>query len=79
MSPKAHRPNETEAEPGIGSVVMLHGIEGTAWQRLRSDGLWHSVNGEVAEWRDLLASLAGKRLPIVILSIRTKRSGADAI
>jgi hypothetical protein len=41
------------AEPPRGSVVLAHGEEGTAWQRFYSDGLWHSVNGNVLDWSEL--------------------------
>lgn len=65
-------------EPEVGSVIMLHGPSGTAWQRLRSDGLWHSVTGEVADWDGVLAA-AGTRSPIVILEVTVVDSGSDTI
>lgn len=77
MSPR-RRPQETEVEPDVGSVVMVHGIEGTMWQRLKSDGLWHSVTGEVCDWKQVLA-IGGQRLPIVILQVKQKRTGDSAI
>lgn len=42
------------AEPGIDSVVLTQGLNGTAWQRLGSTGLWHSVTGRTATWADLV-------------------------
>ena len=30
-------------EPPAGSVVLLHGNAGTAWQRLAKGGMWHSA------------------------------------
>ena len=32
-------------EPHPGSVVLVHGEWGTAWQRYFNDDLWHSVRG----------------------------------
>jgi hypothetical protein len=43
-------------EPARGSVVMTNGLSGTAWQRFFSDGLWHSVTGQVKPWRHLFAN-----------------------
>lgn len=51
---------ETE-EPEPGSVVLVNGRHGTAWQRYFDDGLWHSVRGgrprtwgEVSQMRNML-------------------------
>lgn len=35
---------EAYPEPALGSVVLLHGTTGTAYQRLHKDGLWYSHN-----------------------------------
>lgn len=43
------------AEPRPGSVVLTDGLQGTAWQRLHGDGLWHSTTGRTATWDDLVA------------------------
>lgn len=40
-------------EPPRGSVVMTDGLEGTAWQRLHGDGLWHSSTGRTEAWATL--------------------------
>lgn len=41
-------------EPPLGSVVMLHGLAGTAWQRL-SDGDWYSTRGGTPRrWSQLI-------------------------
>jgi hypothetical protein len=39
-----------EEEPTRGSVVMVYGPSGTAFQRFFSDGQWHGTNGEVCSW-----------------------------
>lgn len=41
-------------EPTHGSIVLVHGKTGTAFQRMFSDGLWHSVTGRVATWPEIL-------------------------
>jgi hypothetical protein len=42
-------------QPPFGSVVLLHGTSGTAWQRFHSDGLWHSTQGgQPLGWKRLL-------------------------
>ena len=47
----------TPASPraAFGSVVMVHGLDGTAYQRLYKDGLWHSVvpNVKPLTWEQL--------------------------
>lgn len=35
-------------EPPEGSVILLHGDTGTAYQRLFSTGMWHPTNGGAA-------------------------------
>lgn len=46
---------ELEAnEPPPSSVVMTEGAHGTAWQRFRSDGRWHSTAGKSTTWERLL-------------------------
>lgn len=47
-------PEEEAYEPLPGSIVLGRGPHGTAWQRYFSDGLWHSVNGAVRNWEQML-------------------------
>lgn len=37
-------PMDETYEPEPGSIVLVEGLHGTAWQRFFSDGLWHSVH-----------------------------------
>lgn len=42
-------------EPYPGSIVLTNSIHGTAYQRLFSDGLWHSAHSRVGfTWEDML-------------------------
>jgi hypothetical protein len=42
-------------EPARGSVVLIHGEEGTAVQRFYSDGLWHTAGTRlVRTWTELV-------------------------
>lgn len=42
-------------EPLPGSVVLINGEYGTAWQRHFSDGLWHRTGGGRAKtWAEML-------------------------
>jgi len=44
------------AEPKPGSVVLVHGEHGTAWQRYFEDDMWHRVGGGRARpWTWLLS------------------------
>lgn len=43
----------TMRQPPEGSVVLAHGEEGTAWQRLHTDGRWHSTTGKTMTWDEL--------------------------
>lgn len=36
-----------------GSVVLLQGETGTAYQRFRSDGLFHGVNGKTLTYNEI--------------------------
>lgn len=40
-------------EPGHGSVVLVHGATGTAYQKFYSDGMWHGTNGRVITWEEI--------------------------
>ena len=62
-------------EPKKGSIVMTHGLEGTAWQRHHSDGLWHSSTGQVSTWSELFLRHSGTRGVSLILD---SDGGADA-
>lgn len=42
------------SEPPPGSVVLTDGLQGTAWQRLHGDRLWHSSTGRTSTWADLV-------------------------
>ena len=55
---------EVRTEPVASSVVMIHGENGTAYQRLTSDDLWHSVTGRALTWTELLAA-SSPRLPVL--------------
>jgi len=42
------------SEPPPGSVVLVHGRTGTAYQRHHADGLWHSAAGmRYVNWEHL--------------------------
>jgi hypothetical protein len=55
-----HLANPTpQDEPPHGSVVLLNGVTGTAWQRHYTDGLWHSTAHAVPyTWANLLDTRA---------------------
>jgi hypothetical protein len=61
-----------EEEPTRGSVVMVYGPSGTAFQRFFSDGQWHGTNGEVCSWgRIMQVEKAGNRAgPLLILEVK---------
>lgn len=55
-------------EPGHGSIVLLHGEQGTAWQRLYSDGTWRSVAGSIADdWDALWEQHVNKRQGVILV------------
>jgi hypothetical protein len=41
-------------QPDCGSVVLAHGLTGTAYQRFYSDGIWHGTNGQERTWEQVL-------------------------
>lgn len=52
-----------EPEPPAGSVVLLEGLTGTAYQRLFSTGRWHSVTKGLTvsyTWAELAARVTGR-------------------
>ena len=54
-------------EPEPGSVVLVKGAYGTAWQRFFSTGRWHPVRGNYSlSWEQMLASpLTNRNLVLV--------------
>lgn len=53
-------------EPPIGSVVMVEGPSGTAWQRFYASGNWKSMHGHGAVWDAVLGrSRPGSRVWLV--------------
>lgn len=49
----------TQGEPPLGSILLVHGLEGTAYQRHYSDGLYHSTTGRTLTFEQLLATDKG--------------------
>jgi hypothetical protein len=65
----------TKPEPPPGSVVLVHGVTGTAYQRFFSDGLWHAagaVNG--IGWNTLNA--LNNNLGVIVLHDTTPHTTA---
>lgn len=54
-------------EPECGSVVLVKGMYGTAWQRFFSTERWHPVRGNYSlSWEQMLASpLTNRNLVLV--------------
>lgn len=48
-----------ENQPPQGSVVMVHGLTGTAYQRFYNDGLWHSTHGKAFTWSQIIEQSKG--------------------
>lgn len=56
-------------EPECGSILMVDGWWGTAWQRLFIDGQWHSSRGGTPRsWKQLL-----KRKNVILIYDASKR------
>ena len=53
-------------EPPCGSVVLLHGPTGTAYQRFHSGGLWYGAGQERGVPWAALCRRGGHRTPLVI-------------
>jgi len=50
-------PEDECFEPECGSIVLVKGPQGTAWQRFFDTGLWYSARGkEGRTWEQMLAS-----------------------
>lgn len=50
-------PDDECFEPERGSIVLVKGPHGTAWQRFFDDGLWYSARGkEGRTWEQMLTS-----------------------
>lgn len=64
---------EDTAEPLPGSIVMTDGYHGTAWQRLFSDGLWHSTlpGRQTVSW----AQLCKRRNVVLVYDAEARVSG----
>lgn len=44
----------SDPEPPEGSVVLIHGDTGTAYQRLYRTGMWHPTSGAISlDWAEL--------------------------
>ena len=54
-----------EDEPTYGSVVMIYGPTGTAYQRFYRDGLWHGTNGDLRTFAELRAMDPGHPLIVI--------------
>lgn len=64
-----HLPNpQPEDEPPHGSVILLNGPTGTAWQRHYRDGLWHptTINASYP-WAHLLDTRAVRATGILVI------------
>lgn len=57
MSIEIHSANAPE--PAFGSVLLAHGLTGTAFQRFFSDGLYHGTNGKVLTFEELVTASLG--------------------
>lgn len=53
-------------EPPPSSIIIAEGPTGTAWQRFRSDGSWHSTTGRRSTWDALMSrDRPGSRVRLV--------------
>lgn len=52
---EARKPRPVVDEPPVGSIVLVHGPTGTAYQRHYSDGLWHGARATIGgmTWTDV--------------------------
>lgn len=65
-------PGIDTTEPEPGSVLLVQGEHGTAWQRWFKDGLWHSVRGGRGRtWDEML-----RQRHVVLVHEATVRSEA---
>lgn len=55
----------TELEPEPGSIVLVNGEWGCAWQRQFDDGLWRSCRGRGGRGRDWAYMLARRNLVLI--------------
>lgn len=61
-------------EPLPGSIVLTNGMHGTAYQRLFSDGLWHSAHSRIGfTWKDML----GERNLLLAYDAPARETGAQ--
>lgn len=70
----------SDSEPPPASVVLAHGVHGSAWQRSFSDGLWYCTQyrgsrGKTWEWM-----LGRRNLTLVYLApIRADLSSGELV
>lgn len=48
------RGDDDLGEPPAGSIVLVQGRTGTAFQHFHSDHLWHGATGRVVTWEELV-------------------------
>ena len=65
-------PAEEMEQPVRGSVVLVGGLTGTAWQRHHADGLWHSTLSRMkaATWDEMV-----RRRNVVLIYDAEHREG----
>lgn len=57
-------------EPPECSIVLAEGGKGTAWQRFRSDGIWHSTTTRRSTWEALMSKdRPGSRVRLIYVPI----------
>lgn len=60
-------------QPLPGSLLMVGGLHGVAWQRHFSDGKWHSTTGATRSFRSLL----GQRNVVLVYNATPRESRDD--
>lgn len=56
-----------DAEPRLGSIVLVTSDTGTAAQRFYSDGLWHHTTGGVSDWPGLFMRRDGRSRDVFLV------------
>jgi hypothetical protein len=59
-------------QPKPGSVLLVGGLHGVAWQRHFSDGRWHSTTGAARSWSSLM-----RQRNVVLVYNAERRSEPD--
>lgn len=59
---------DTPDEPRHGSIVLIHGATGTAFQRYFRDGLWHADGHEPKTWEALTQDWSARRVQVVYVA-----------